>query len=117
MISCRDYALKVIEYRDRTEKELREKLKEKGFGENLIDDELEFLKSYGFINDARYAERFTADAINLKKWGKSRIKSELIRKGVDRELIDNTIEDAFLELDDDRLFSEMSLFWNVIKRN
>ena len=107
MISCRDYALKVIEYRDRTEKELREKLKEKGFGENLIDDELEFLKSYGFINDARYAERFTADAINLKKWGKSRIKSELIRKGVDRELIDNTIEDAFLEIDDDRLFAEM----------
>lgn len=107
MISCRDYALKVIEYRDRTEKELREKLKEKGFGEHLIDDELEFLKSYGFINDARYAERFTADAINLKKWGKSRIKSELIRKGVDRELIYNTIEDAFLELDDDRLFSEM----------
>ena len=107
MISARDYALKVIGFKDRTEKEIREKLTQKGYDENTIEDETEFLKSYGFINDSRYAERFTHDAINLKKWGKSRIKTELLRKGIDREIIENTIEDIFSELDDDRLFTEM----------
>ena len=107
MISARDYALKVIGFKDRTEKEIREKLTQKGYDEIIIEDETEFLKSYGFINDSRYAERFTHDAINIKKWGKARIKTELLRKGIDREIIENTIEDIFSELEDDRIFTEM----------
>lgn len=107
MISARDYALKVIGFKDRTEKEIREKLAQKGYDEITIEDETEFLKSYGFINDLRYAEHFTHDAINIKKWGKARIKTELLRKGIDREIVENTIEDIFSELDDDRIFTEM----------
>lgn len=107
MISARDYALNVVEFKDRTEKEIREKLTQKGYDENTIEEEIEFLKSYGFIDDSRYAGRFTHDAINLKKWGKARIKTELLRKGIDREIVENTIEDAFCELDGDRLFLEM----------
>ena len=107
MISIRDYGLYLIEFKDRTEKELRDKFKEKGYDEDNIEDEIEFLKSYGYIDDKRYAEHFTHDAINLKKWGKIRIRTELLRKGVDRETVDNTIEDAFFEMDDDILLSQM----------
>ena len=109
MISIRDYALRLIEFRDRTEKEMRDKLKEKKYGENEIEDEIEFLKSYGYIDDTRYAKHFTNDAINLKKWGKIRIRTELTRKGIDRETVDNTIEDAFWEIDDDRVLSQMQI--------
>ena len=107
MISIRDYALYLIEFKDRTEKELRDKFKEKGYNENDIEDEIEFLKNYGYMNDKRYAEHFTHDAINIKKWGKMRIRTELLRKGVDREIIDNTIEDAFFEVEDDLVFTQM----------
>ena len=107
MISIRDYALKLIEFKDRTEKEIRQKLHEKGYDENSIEDEIEFLKNYGYINDSRYAEHFTHDAINIKKWGKGRIRAELLRKGVDREIIDSVIEESFEEVDDDRVFSLM----------
>lgn len=112
MINARDYALKIVEFKDRTEKEIREKLSQKGYDEFIIEDEIEFLKSYGFINDSRYAERYTQDGINIKKWGKSRIKTELLRKGVEREIAENVIEDAFYELDDDRLISEMQKRFN-----
>ncbi len=107
MISIRDYALYLIEFKDRTEKELRDRFKEKGYDENDIEDEIEFLKNYGYINDKRYAEHFTHDAINIKKWGKMRIRTELLRKGVDRETIDNTIEDAFFEVEDDLVLTHM----------
>ena len=30
-----------------------------------------------------------------------------MRKGVDREIIDNAVEDAFMDIDDDRLLKEM----------
>ena len=107
MISSRDYALKLIEFRDRTEKEIRDKLLEKGYDTNETEDEIEFLKNYGYINDLRYAKHFTADAINIKKWGKIRIRAELLKRGIDRETIDNTIEDAFEEDDDERVFEQM----------
>lgn len=107
MISIRDYALYLIEFKDRTEKELRDKFKEKGYDENDTEDEIEFLKNYGYIDDKRYAEHFTHDAINIKKWGKVRIRTELLRKGVDRETVDNTIEDAFYEVEDDLVLTQM----------
>lgn len=107
MINSRDYCLKLITVKDRTQKEIRTKLKEKNFDENIIEEEIEFLLNYGYINDKRYAEHFTGDAINIKKWGKSRIRMELLRKGIDRDIIDNAIEKAFEEADDERLFMEM----------
>ena len=107
MINSRDYCLKLITIKDRTEKEIRTKLKEKNFDENTIEEEIEFLSNYGYINDKRYAEHFTADAINIKKWGKSRIRAELLRRGVERFVIDDAIEEAFAETEDDRLYTEM----------
>lgn len=123
MIDCRNYVFKLIELCDRTEKELRGKLLEKGYDENIIEDEIAFLKDYGYINDARYAQRFVSDALNLKKWGKIRIRTELLRKGVQGEIVDNAIEDAFCEESDDRLFDMMqkrfkdSDFGNIKERN
>ena len=107
MINSRDYCLKLITIKDRTEKEIRTKLKEKNFDENTIEEEIEFLSNYGYINDNRYAQHFTSDAINIKKWGKSRIRTELLRRGVDRDVVDEVIEEAFSETDDDRLYTEM----------
>lgn len=107
MINSRNYALKLIEIRDRTEKELRTKMCEKGYDEETIENEIAFLKEYGYINDNRYAGHFIGDAINLKKWGKGRIRTELLRKGIDREMLENLLEDAFFEVDDDRLYEMM----------
>ena len=107
MIDSRDYALYLIEFRDRTEKELREKLTEKGYSEEQIEDTTEFLKNYGYLDDKRFAEHFIHDAINLKKWGKIRIRTELLRKGIDRETVEFAIEDAFGDMDDERVLSEM----------
>ena len=107
MINARDYALYLIEFRDRTEKELREKLTAKGYSEEQIEDTAEFLKSYGYLDDKRYALHFIHDAINLKKWGKIRIRTELLRKGIDREAVEFAIEDAFSEIEDDRVLSIM----------
>ena len=107
MINSRDYCLKLITIKDRTEKELRDKLREKNYDENTIEEEIEFLSNYGYINDSRYAEHFTNDAINLKKWGKSRIRTELLRRGIDRDIVDEAVEEAFADVEDDRLYSEM----------
>ena len=77
MINCREYSLKLI-----TKKEINEKLKQKGYDESTIMQEISFLEEYRYINDSNYAQKFINDCVNIKKWGEKRIYSELIKKGL-----------------------------------
>ena len=49
-------AMQLLLYRQRTEKELREKLYEKGFSENASEAAIAYVKSFGYLDDRRYAE-------------------------------------------------------------
>lgn len=84
MISCRDCALRLIAFKDRTEKEITDKLAQKGYTAEQIAEETEFLRAYGYIDDDRYAKRFASDCAAIKKWGAGRIARELVRRGIDR---------------------------------
>lgn len=94
MISIRERALRLITVKDRTENEMRSRLTEKGYGIEEIEAELVFLKEYNYIDDLKYAQRYASDCVNLRKWGKARIKMELIKKGIDREIAENAAEEA-----------------------
>lgn len=92
-MDCREQALKLISFRDRTEKELRDRLEEKEYNEDEIEETIDFLKNYGYIDDSRYARRFAADSVKLKGHGPGRIKTELLRKGIDRETVEIVLEE------------------------
>ncbi len=106
MISCRDCALRLISFKDRTQKEIYERLKEKGYTDEQIFGEIDFLKEYGYIDDVRYAQRYVKDCITIKKWGAHRIRTELLRRGIDRETIEPAL-DAAEEETGAALYSEM----------
>ncbi len=78
---------------DRTEGQLREKLKVNGYTEDVIDEALEYVKSFGYVNDLNYAKRF----IDHKKEKKSKkeIYALLCNKGLDKELISQAMEEMY----------------------
>lgn len=49
------------------------------------------LQSDRFIDDARYAEAFVRDKLNLSGWGAYKIKMTLRTKGVSKEVIDEVV--------------------------
>ncbi|MEK7712781.1 MAG: RecX family transcriptional regulator, partial [Nitrospirota bacterium] len=49
------YAYRLLSYRDRSEKELTNKLKWKGFSEEIIQQTINHLSEKGFINDTALA--------------------------------------------------------------
>ncbi len=94
----RQYALKLLGYRARSEKELKERLKNKGFTENEIILEIEYLKGLGFINDSLLAESLKRDASERKLLGSEGVRRYLLQKGIPRNIItsvciDNDNED------------------------
>ena len=61
----------------------------------VADDEarkvLSRLQAERFIDDARYAEAFVRDKLNLSGWGAYKIKMSLRAKGVSREIIEEVV--------------------------
>ncbi len=93
----KEKALRLLEFRSHSEKELTDKLKRAGANEENIETVLEFCREYGFVNDVSYAKAKARDLKNLKKYGIRRIKSELYSKGISQDIV----EEAVLELEDD----------------
>lgn len=90
---AKDQALKFLTYRQRSEKEIIDKLKKKGFEESIIDDTLNYLKKYKLVDDVEFAKAFMRDKINLNKFGPIRIKHELYKKGIDNNIIEKVLEE------------------------
>ena len=78
---------------DKTEQELRTKLRTAKFSDDAIDVAIEYVRSYGYIDDARYASNF----IRLKKQQKSKraLEFELQNKGIPRDIIHQCMEEEF----------------------
>ncbi|WP_297517292.1 recombination regulator RecX [uncultured Clostridium sp.] len=105
---CKSTALRIIERSYKSEKEVYNKLIEKGYEEEVATSSLEFLKEYGYIDDKNYAGMYIRD--RLKTEGKNKIKYSLIRKGID----DSIIKEALLENSDEEI--EMDIAIKLAKR-
>ena len=92
----KEKALRVLGFRSHSEYELREKLCQFGGDEEDINFAVEFCKEYGFLNDESYAKDLARDLNNLKKYGKHRIKAELLKRGINSEYV----EAAHFEVED-----------------
>lgn len=77
--------LKILNRADKTEAEIRKKLKEKGFSYSDASAAVLRAKNNGLIDDARYAELYFE--FNRERKGSRRIRLELERKGIADELI------------------------------
>ena len=97
----KEKALRILEFRSHSEHELREKLRAAGGLEEDIDEAVNFCLEYNFLNDRQYAGMRARDLSSLKKLGKRRIKSELYRRGLSEEDIEEALSD--IEDDEDEL--------------
>ena len=83
----------LLEQMDRTEQQLREKLKQGGYPQACIDLALEYVKSFHYVDDYRYAWTY----INYRQDRMSRyqLKVKLYGKGVPGEVIDRALEECY----------------------
>ena len=86
-------ALHLLEQMDRTEQQLREKLKASEYPARCIDDAIEYVKSFHYLDDERYAETFIR--YKKDKLSRQQIKQKLMTKGVSKDMISNAIEQEY----------------------
>ncbi len=96
---CFNRALNILSRRDHCEKELYNKLR-RADGDAAAQDAVERIKSLGYINDERYAVTLAEELASRKGYGMRAIKAELLRRGIDRETAENTINSITLDESD-----------------
>ena len=79
------FAYRHLGRRDRTVAEIRAHLKKKEIEESDIDAVVDELTEQGYLDDARFAQRFCEDRRLLDGWGADRIERKLREHGVERE--------------------------------
>lgn len=94
---AKEKALRLLEFRAHSERELKDKLKRAGAREDDILKILDFCRKYKFVDDEDYAKKKARDLKNLKKFGKKRIEQELLQKGIDLEFVASALD----EIEDD----------------
>jgi regulatory protein len=84
-------ALKSIGVRERTRAEVVAFLQRRGYEPDVIDDVVRALQEEGLVDDAGYARRFAEDRRLLDSWGSERIARDLIRRGIEPELVEQAL--------------------------
>lgn len=77
----------------KTKYEVRLKLKENGFAEDVIDEVLDILEKEEYLNDKIYCEIFIEDKKKLNGYGKNKIKSLLIQKGISKNIFEGFLNE------------------------
>lgn len=90
---CKNYGLKLLGYKSRSEYEIKEKMINKGFSKDSIEKSLQYFREENYINDREYAERYIKDRINLKKLGYHRIKNELYKRNIDSSIVEELLNE------------------------
>lgn len=86
-------AMHLLERMDRSEAQLRSKLVENGYPMEAVDAAVEYVASYHYVDDERLAKshiRFYQESRS-----RMRITQDLIKKGIDRDVIDRCLEEEY----------------------
>ena len=94
---AKEKALWLISYRDHSKKELAEKIKRTA-DEESAQKAVERMEELGLVNDELYAQRYANKLIYSKHMSKKAVVFELAKKGIDKDVAEEILED--IEVDE-----------------
>ena len=104
-------SMNLLRSKDYTKEQLKRKLREGFYPEAIIDEAIEYVKSYHYIDDYRYCIQFIE--YNAMAKSRQRMIRDLGTKGVDREVILKAMDELS---ENSSLYSEDKLIRDLIKK-
>ncbi len=100
---ARNYALRLLELRGRSVKEIRDKLKSKAADPKDVDSVIADLLSLGLLDDEKFAQDWIDSRRRLKPMGPTRMRTELVKKGISHEIISAALNEFVNNVDQEAL--------------
>ena len=103
--NAKKYVYTILARRMYSTNEIRKKLKEQGYTDEIIDNVISMMEGYGYLNDKTFAEEWIQSRRLNNPKGKIVLKRELAQKGIEGDII----EEAFNQSFDESQQSEIAL--------
>ena len=100
-IKAQDLALHFIGYKMRTVREIRMKLEEKEFSEEVIEKVIAFLEKYGYADDREYCRKYIKEKLRMKPKSGYALKIELKQRGISSRIIDEVMAETEVDEEGD----------------
>ena len=97
LLEAKKKAMSLLKYMDRTEWQLRDKLAAKGFSEEAVEGAVDYVKSFHYLDDYRYAVHFVE--LHYEQRSRQRMRQDLYQRHVPEAYIDLALE-SICENDD-----------------
>ena len=91
--SSKTRALKILASRDLSTNYMRQRLMQKGVSPETAQQTVQWLLEIGYLNDSEHASNIVKH-YSAKGYGIARIKDELFKRGIVREMWDEALESA-----------------------
>ena len=105
-----EVSVKFCSYRERSEKEIIKKLTDKDFSKEIISSTLRKMKDLNFINNLRFAKSFSRGKNRSNRWGKIKIRYELVGKGLNDEEITIGLDSIDSKIYEESLKKNIEIF-------
>ena len=93
LIKGKKRALRLLERKDYSRKELSDKLIRDGYAEELVEKIIEYVDSYHYLDDSRVAGSYIRSRMGYKS--KRELEYMLKQKGISEEEIDSAMEENY----------------------
>ena len=110
-----DKMAKYCAYQERCVKDVTDKLKTFDISPKDKEEILNYLIDNRFVNDERFARSFVRGKINQSGWGLNKIRFHLIQKGIDKEIIEEALDQTDEEVYRKRLIDILKTKVKTIK--
>lgn len=90
---ARKRVMHLLEKMDRTEEQLRVKLRQGYYPEDVIEDAVDYVKGYHYLDDLRYAQNYVRS--HREKKSRRMLQLELQKRGVAKEWIQQALEEEY----------------------
>ncbi len=95
-----NYALFLLNLSMRTEGEIREKMKARGYIPKVIDEVIAKLHQDKYVNDEYYAEMFLENMKRFKYYGRFTVRRKMSENKLPKEIIESSLQEFFTAEDE-----------------
>lgn len=85
-------------YQDRCEFDVRKKIANFSLSVEETERLVQHLQAYQFLDNERYLESYISGKVKIKRWGRNKIKAELMHKRLPHRMIQKTLMEIDEEL-------------------
>jgi regulatory protein len=102
-----DRALRLLSFKSRTVKEMRERLLEKDWtDEPTVAQVITRLEELALLNDEQFATSFASSSLTIKPIGRVRLRRDLQRKKLPPQTVETALDAAFDERSEEELIQQ-----------